>query len=74
MKANMVYYNIHLFQSNTFVYHCVINQTLQNGQTLGQFFEPLYIICPILIKSQHISQLCHRLHIWHKWASHNKPQ
>ena len=43
MKANMVYYKIHLFQSNTFVYHCVINQTLQNGQTLGQFFEPLYI-------------------------------
>jgi hypothetical protein len=44
MKANMVYYKIHLFQSNTFVYHCVINQTLQNGQTLGQFFEPLYTI------------------------------
>jgi hypothetical protein len=43
MKANMVYYQIYLFQSNTFVYHCVINQTLQDGQTLGQFFEPLYV-------------------------------
>jgi hypothetical protein len=42
MKANMVYYQIYLFQSNTFVYHCVINQTLQNGQTLGQFLEQLY--------------------------------
>ena len=42
MKVNMVYYQIHLFQSNTFVYHCIINQTLQNGQTLGQFFERLY--------------------------------
>ena len=44
MKANMVYYQIHLFQSNTFVCHWVIIQTLQNGQTLGQFFEPLYVV------------------------------
>jgi hypothetical protein len=35
MKANMVYYQVHLFQSNTFAYHCVINQTLE------QFFEQL---------------------------------
>ena len=34
-----------MLQSNPFVYHCVIIQTLQIGQTLGQFFEPLYINC-----------------------------
>ena len=45
----MVYYPWHLFQSNGFVYHCVIIQTLQNGQTLGQFFQPLYLLDNSLI-------------------------
>ena len=43
MKANMMYYHIYLYYGNKYNYHCVITQTLQNGQTLGQFFELLYI-------------------------------
>ena len=41
-KAKMVYYHIYLYHGNKYNYHCVITQTLQNGQTLGQFFELLY--------------------------------
>src|ERR1700736_3928396 len=33
-----------------------------------------YIICPILNRSKHISQLGHRLHIWHKLARYSKLQ
>jgi len=42
-KANMVYYQVYLFQSNTSTCHCVTSQIVWNSQTLGQFFEPLYI-------------------------------
>ena len=44
MKANMMYYHIYLYHGNKYNYYCVITQTLQNGQTLGQFFELLYFI------------------------------
>ena len=37
-----MYYHIYLYHGNKYNYHCVITQTLQNGQTLGQFFELLY--------------------------------
>ena len=47
LKANMMYYHIYLYHGNKYNYHCVITQTLQNGQTLGQFFELLYIISDI---------------------------
>ena len=43
LKANMMYYDIYLYHGNKYTYHCVITQTLQNGQTLGQFFELLYL-------------------------------
>src|ERR1700736_6296990 len=33
-----------------------------------------YIICPILNRSKHISQLGHRLHIWHKLARYIRLQ
>jgi hypothetical protein len=39
LKASMVYYQIYFFQSNTSAYHCVINQTAWNSQTLGQFLS-----------------------------------
>jgi hypothetical protein len=39
----MVYYQVYLFQSNTSACHCVTSQIVQNSQTLGQFFEPLYL-------------------------------
>ena len=39
---NIMYYNIYLYHGNNNTYHCVITQPLQNGQTLGQFFELLY--------------------------------
>ena len=42
LKSNMMYYDIYLYHGNKYTYHCVITQTLQNGQTLGQFFELLY--------------------------------
>ena len=42
LKANMMYYHIYLLHGNKYTYHCVITQTLQNGQTLVQFFELLY--------------------------------
>ena len=42
MKANMMYYHIYLYHGSKYNYYCVITQTLQNGQTLGQFFELLY--------------------------------
>ena len=38
-----MYYHIYLYHSNKYNYHCVMTQTLQNGQTLGQFFELLYV-------------------------------
>ena len=38
-----MYYHIYLYHGNKFNYHCVITWTLQNGQTLGQFFELLYL-------------------------------
>ena len=38
-----MYYHIYLYNGNKYNYHFVITQTLQNGQTLGQFFELLYI-------------------------------
>ena len=41
LKANMMYYHIYLYHGNKYNYHCAITQTLQNGQTLGQFFELL---------------------------------
>ena len=41
LRANMMYYHIYLYHGNKHNYHCVITQTLQNGQTLGQFFELL---------------------------------
>ena len=44
LKANMMYYHIYLYHGNKYNYHCVITQTLQNGQTLGQFFELLYLL------------------------------
>ena len=44
LKANMIYYHIYLYHGNKYNYHCVITQTLQNGQTLGQFFELLYVV------------------------------
>ena len=44
LRANMMYYHIYLYHGNKCNYHCVITQTLQNGQTLGQFFELLYSI------------------------------
>ena len=37
-----MYYHMYLYHGNKYTYHCVITQTLQNGQTLGQFFELLY--------------------------------
>ena len=43
MRANMMYYHIYLYHGNKHNYHYVITQTLQNGQTLGQFFELLYV-------------------------------
>ena len=42
LKANMMYYHVYLLHGNKYTYHCVITQPLQNGQTLGQFFELLY--------------------------------
>ena len=42
LRANIMYYHIYLYHGNKHNYHCVITQTLQNGQTLGQFFELLY--------------------------------
>ena len=41
LKANMMYYHIYLYHGSKYNYYCVITQTLQNGQTLGQFFELL---------------------------------
>ena len=38
----MMYYHIYLYHGSKYNYYCVITQTLQNGQTLGQFFELLY--------------------------------
>ena len=43
LKAKMMYYHIYLYHGNKYNYYCVITQTLQNGQTLGQFFELLYV-------------------------------
>ena len=43
LKAKMMYYHIYLYYGNKYNYHCVITQTLQNGQILGQFFELLYM-------------------------------
>ena len=43
LKANMMYYHIYLYHGIKYNYYCVITQTLQNGQTLGQFFELLYV-------------------------------
>ena len=43
LKANMMYYHIYLCHGKKYTHHCVITQTLQNGQTLGQFFELLYM-------------------------------
>ena len=40
----MMYYHIYLYHGNKHNYHCVITKTLQNGQTLGQFFELLYLV------------------------------
>ena len=42
LKAKMMYYHIYLCLGNKYNHYCVITQTLQNGQTLGQFFELLY--------------------------------
>ena len=42
LKAKMVCYHIYFFQINTVCECYVIHQTLQNGKTLGQFFEQLY--------------------------------
>ena len=43
---------MYLYHGSKYNYYCVITQTLQNGQTLGQFFELLYsgmsIYCPYL--------------------------
>ena len=47
LRANMMYYHIYLYHGNKCNYHCVITQTLQNGQTLGQFFELLYVHSPM---------------------------
>ena len=44
LKANMTCYHIYLYHGNKYNYHCVITQTLQNSQTLGQFFELLYYL------------------------------
>ena len=55
MKANMMYYHIYLYYGNKYNYHCVITQTLQNGQTLGQFFELLYIEVMGLFPTDHIT-------------------
>ena len=38
-----MYYHMYLYHGSKYNYYCVITQTLQNGQTLGQFFELLYI-------------------------------
>ena len=38
LKANMMYYHIY---GNKYTHYCVLTQPLQNGQTLGQFFELL---------------------------------
>ena len=46
LKAKMMYYHIYLCLGNKYNHYCVITQTLQNGQTLGQFFELLYVIVP----------------------------
>ena len=43
LKANMMYYHIYLYHGSKYNCYCVITQTLQNGQTLGQFFELLYV-------------------------------
>jgi hypothetical protein len=43
-KANIVYYQVYLFQSNISTGHCVTSQIVWNSQTLEQFFEPLYIL------------------------------
>ena len=51
LKANMMYYHIYLYHSSKYNYHCVITQILQNGQTLGQFFELLYL--PSLWRNVH---------------------
>ena len=80
----MVYYQWNLFQSNAFVYHCVIIQTLHNGQTLGQFFEPLYTIsclcwqpghgpltCPHNYQPTSHSHLCHSPCIQKKTLSYS---
>ena len=39
----MMYYHICLYHGSKYNYYCVITQTLQNGQTFGQFFELLYM-------------------------------
>ena len=51
LKANMMYYHIYLYHGSEYNYYCVITQTLQNGQTLGQFFELLYVVSSWLMKS-----------------------
>ena len=52
LKANMMYYHIYLYHGSKYNYYCVITQTLQNGQTLGQFFELLYgMLSPIIVPS-----------------------
>ena len=49
LRANMMYYHIYLYHGNKCNYHCVITQTLQNGQTLGQFFELLYRVISVVV-------------------------
>ena len=39
----MLYYNIYYFQIISYVFGFVLSQSLQYSQTLGQFFDPLYI-------------------------------
>ena len=38
----MLYYNIYYFQIISYFFGFVLSQSLQNSQTLGQFFDPLY--------------------------------
>ena len=55
LRANIMYYHIYLYHGSKYNYYCVITQILQNGQTLGQFFELLYV-------HHHLS---FSTHVWH---------
>ena len=53
-KATMLYYNIYYFQIIFYFFGFVTSQSLQNSQTLGRFFDPLYI----LLYMSHILLMC----------------